>query len=152
MSSIIRFYLVGIAVLAVVGCTPVTLTPAQSPPGDTVPVKPPKDATTAEQFDTTSQAERIAALEPEKPAGERLLGKTIATLGNPTDPGFWLETPLVSEPMQGRVVYAPTGKSVAVELIPITGAATSGSRISLPAMRLLGAPLAGLPELTVFAG
>ena len=141
----------GVVLLIVAGCTPVALTPAQSRPGAAASVKPPKNATTAEQFDTTSQAERTAALAPVKPAGERALGKTIATLGNPTDPGFWLETTLVNERTQGRVVYAPTGKSVAVELIPIQGAATSGSRISLPAMRLLGAPLSGLPELTVFA-
>ena len=143
--------MVGIALLAVIGCAQIASTPVQTPPGDSASVKPPKNATTAEQFDTTSQADRTAALAPVKPAGERALGKTIATLGNPTDPGFWLETPLVSERTQGRVVYAPTGKSVAVELIPIQGAATSGSRISLPAMRLLGAPLSGLPELTVFA-
>ena len=149
MNRILCQIFAGVVLLSVAGCTPVALTPAQSRPG--APVKPPKNATTAEQFDTTSQAERTAALAPVKPAGERALGKTIATLGNPTDPGFWLETALVSERTQGRVVYAPTGKSVAVELIPIQGAATSGSRISLPAMRLLGAPLSGLPELTVFA-
>ncbi|MBV1868657.1 MAG: D-galactarate dehydratase [Marinosulfonomonas sp.] len=150
MNSIFRLSFVGVAILAVAGCA-VLSPPKQSPPSNTASSKPPKNATTAEQFDTTSQAERTAALAVPKPAGERNLGKTIATLGNPTDPGFWLETPLVSKRTQGRVVFASTGKSVAVELIPVQGAATSGSRISLPAMRLLGAPLAGLPELTVFA-
>ena len=113
--------------------------------------RPPSGATTADQFDTTTEAERQAATAP-APAGGRELGRTIASLGNPADPGFWLETPLVTEKMQGRVVYEATGKSVTVELRPIAGAATAGSRISLPALRLLGAPLTGLPELTVFAG
>ena len=53
-------------------------------------------------------------------------------------------------PAQGRVEYPETGKSAQVELIPIDGAATAGSRISLPAMRLLGAPLTGLVTLRVF--
>ena len=113
---------------------------------------PPANAVTAEQFDTTTLAERAAAAVQPAVAVETELGRTIATLGNPVTPGFWLETPLVSAPRQGRVVYPATGNSVAVELIPIAGPATAGSRISLPAMRLLGAPLAGLPELIVFAG
>jgi hypothetical protein len=39
---------------------------------------------------------------------------------------------------------------VRVELRPIEGPATGGSRISLAALRLLGASLAGLPEVEVF--
>ena len=112
---------------------------------------PPAGAVTADEFDTTSAEERAAALAG-PPEGERMLGRTVASLGNPADPGFWLETPLVSEVTQGRVVYGPSGNSVAVELRPIPGAATAGSRVSLPALRLLGAPLTGLPELTVYAG
>ena len=128
------------------------------PPDDAADVEtaimaptPPTSAVTADQFDTTTEAEREEALAG-PPEGERELGRTVASLGNPADPGFWLETPLVAEVMQGRVVYQPTGNSVAVELRPISGAATAGSRISLPALRLLGAPLTGLPELTVYAG
>lgn len=112
---------------------------------------PPSAAATADEFDTTTEAERVAALAG-LPAGERELGRTVASLGNPAAPGFWLETPLVSEVMQGRVVYPPTGNSVAVELRPISGPATAGSRVSLPTLRLLGAPLTGLPELTVYGG
>ncbi|MGB5558538.1 MAG: hypothetical protein WBN04_11065 [Paracoccaceae bacterium] len=112
---------------------------------------PPASAATAEQFDTTTEAERQAAL-ARAPTGERELGRTVASLGNPADPGFWLETPLVTKVTQGRVVYPLTGNSVAVELRPIAAAPGAGSRISLPAIRLLGAPLTGLPELTVYAG
>ena len=112
---------------------------------------PAADAVTAEQFDTTSQQDRAEATAPAG-ALNKELGRTIASLGNPTDPGFWLETPLVSETKKGHVVYPKSGVSVAVTLIPIDAPETAGSRISLPAMRLLNAPLAGLPELIVYDG
>ena len=99
-----------------------------------------------EQFDTTSAADRAAAVAA--PVGEQNLGSTIGSLGSPTEPGIWLRTGLVGELVQGRVVYQ--GKSVNLELRPSGGPATAGSQISLAAMRLLGAPLTGLPELTVY--
>jgi hypothetical protein len=77
------------------------------------------------------------------------LGTTVASLGT-TDPGLWLETPLVSAPTQGTVEY--NGETVSVELRPSGGEPGSGSQISLEAMRALGAPLTGLPELTVYGG
>ncbi|MEE9429131.1 MAG: hypothetical protein V3V25_13395 [Paracoccaceae bacterium] len=119
---------------------------------DSQGIRPSDNATSVEEFDTTTEVERQAALTPQN-AGvvEQNLGNTVASLGNPTDPGFWLETPLVSIKRPGRVVYGVTGTSVAVELIPISGPDTGGSRISLPALRLLGAPLAGLPVLTVYS-
>jgi hypothetical protein len=110
---------------------------------------PPSNARTAEQFDTTSAEDRAAATS-QSGGGETSLGVTVASLGDPTKPGFWLETPLVRKAGKGKVVYAGSGRSVKVDLIPIDGASTAGSRISLPAMRLLDAPLAGLPELQVF--
>lgn len=119
----------------------------------TPPPPPPSNARTVEDFDTTSAEDRQAAVETDAPVGtsERSLGTTIATLGDPTTPGFWLETPLVSDTTNGRLVYAGTGKEVLVQLIPIDGPSTAGSRISLAAIRLLEAPLAGLPEIQVFA-
>jgi hypothetical protein len=108
-------------------------------------------AVTAEQFDTTTEAERAAALAGPV-GGEARVGRTVATLGNPADPGFWLETPLVSTARPGRVVAVATGESVQVELRPIEGDPGAGSRISLPALRLLGVGLTGLHELDVFAG
>ena len=88
---------------------------------------------------------------PEDAGGEKLLGETVASLGDPTKPGFWLETPLVSKPTIGRVHFAGSGKSAQVDLIPIDGPPTAGSRISLAAMRLIDAPLTDLPTLQVFA-
>jgi hypothetical protein len=113
-----------------------------------LPPSPPPNARTVEQFDTTTAQDRAAAIAP--PAGgERRLGSTIANLGSPTDPGIWLKTPLVTAVMNGRVEY--NGMSVNLELRPSGGALGSGSQISLAAMRLIEAPLIGLPEVSVYA-
>ncbi|SPF80573.1 hypothetical protein [Pseudoprimorskyibacter insulae] len=124
--------------------------PVARPAGLNAALKPPATARTAEQFDTTTKADRDAAAVKPVAGGEAALGLSIASLGDPTRPGFWIETPLVSEAGQGRVVYAPTGKSAQVTLLPIDGPKTAGSRLSLAAMRLIGAPLTGLPEVQVF--
>ena len=132
--------LVLIGFLGLAGCAngPAFLQPAANvkPEGSTVTtVAPPADARTEDAFDTTTDEERAAA---------------VATLGSPTDPGIWMDTPLVSSVTQGRV-EAANGKSVNLELRPIDGPATAGSRISLPALRLLEVGLAGLHTLTVYA-
>lgn len=112
---------------------------------------PAAGARTAEQFDTTTASERAAAAAEAAPAGgETDLGVTIASLGAVGEPGFWLKTPLVTAPAKGRVEYAATGAATAVELIPLAAEPGAGSRISLAAMRLIGAPLTGLPEVRVF--
>ncbi len=113
------------------------------------PVAPARDAVTVEQFDTTSEAERAAAADAGATGGEVALGRTIATLGSPAKPGFWLETPLVSAPAKGRVVAA-NGESVLVDLLPLDAPTGAGSHISLAALRLLGIGLTGLHELSVF--
>lgn len=113
---------------------------------------PPDTAVTVEQFDTTTQEERVAASQVTVAADNAALGRTVATLGNPAETGFWLETPLVSQVTQGHVVSAATGERVAVELRPIEGPDGAGSRISLAALRLLNVGLAGLHELDVFSG
>lgn len=120
-----------------------------SAPGVPAAPLPRPSARTAEEFDTTSAADRAAAAAPKELETEQSLGVTIASLGDPSNPGFWLETPLVSEQKPGRVVYQ--GESSAVTLLPIDGPKTAGSRLSLAAMRLIGAPLTGLPEIEVFA-
>ncbi len=107
---------------------------------------PPASARTVEQFDTTTEPQRVAAATGV--GGGKLLGTTVASLGDPSRAGFWIETPLVSARGTGRLVYPATGKSVEVELIPIGG---GGSRVSLAALRLLEAPLTELPVLEVYA-
>ncbi|MEB8385964.1 hypothetical protein OO012_01875 [Rhodobacteraceae bacterium KMM 6894] len=108
----------------------------------------PDTARTVEEFDTTSAADRVQATKVA--VGGRDLGLTVASLGAVGEPGFWLKTPLVSAPGKGRVVYPASGKEVQVDLIPIEGPKTAGSRMSLSALRVIDAPLAGLPELRVF--
>lgn len=108
----------------------------------------PDQARTVEDFDTTTAAQRADA--GESAGTGRALGKTVASLGDPTQPGFWLKTPLVKTAAKGRIRLAETGKSVQVDLLPIEGAETAGSRISLAALRLLGVPLTALPTIDVF--
>lgn len=109
---------------------------------------PPVSATSVEDFDTTTQLDRDAAA-TEVADEDAPLGVTIASLGAPTDPGIWMKTPLVTVQTAGRVAYQ--GNAITIELRPSGGAAGSGSEMSLAAMRLLNAPLAGLPKVTVFA-
>lgn len=118
--------------------------------GNIAPI-PVQNARTAEQFDTTTYTQRADAAAAAPVSGEHKLGVTVGALGDPTEPGFWLKTPLVSAARKGRVEYRVNGKSVAVDLIPIDGPKTAGSRVSLAALRLMGAPLTGLTELVVYA-
>jgi len=109
---------------------------------------PPVNATSVEDFDTTTREEREAAA-TQVAEEDAPLGVTIASLGSPTDPGIWMKTPLVTVQTAGRVEYQ--GNAINIELRPSGGAAGSGSEMSLAAMRLLEAPLTGLPEVTVFS-
>lgn len=145
------------------GCGQVGLMPSASPTasdGQTRPQsrpdalqtgvrRPPTDARTVDEFDTTTAEERAAAAASGAESVERPLGITVVSLGNPAQPGFWLETSLVSAPAKGRVLYPATDDFVQVDLIPIDG---GGSRLSLPAMRLLGMSLTDLAEVQVFSG
>ncbi len=109
---------------------------------------PPPAARTVEALDTTTAAQRAAAVAPVA-AGARLLGTTVASLGSATEPGLWMKTPLVKTEMQGRVTNPATGKSSTVMLIPIDGPPTAGSRMSLSALRLIGASLTDLTSVEV---
>lgn len=123
--------------------TEVTLNPDPPPP-------PPPEARTVEDFDTTSVEDRRAALSAPASAAEVQLGTTIASLGPPTDPGIWIETPLVTSLVMGRVDYPDRGTTIAMELRPSGGVPGSGSQISLAAMRLLEIPLTALAEVVVY--
>ncbi|ANB34880.1 hypothetical protein A6024_12745 [Rhodovulum sulfidophilum] len=82
---------------------------------------------------------------------ERDLGVTTASLGDPTDAGFWALTPLTDEIRRGRLADPVSGKSVQVELRPSGGATGAGTRVSLSAMRALEVPLISLTNLKVYA-
>ncbi len=132
----------------VAACAPLPTTDEQAPEvtatTSTAP-PPPATARTVEEFDTTTAQDRAEAAAPSQ-AG-RSLGVDIASLGDPTDPGFWIESTLVTEPGRGRVVLAGTTTSVEVDLIPGEG----GSRLSLPALRVLGVALTDLPTVEIYA-
>lgn len=131
------------------GTNPAEPAAAPAPTLDpTPPPPPPTTATTVDQFDTTSEEDRTAATAVDASAETQELGVTIASLGPPAEPGIWLKTPLVTELSEGRITF--NDKSINVELRPSGGAPGSGSQISLAAMRLIEAPLTGLPEVTVF--
>ena len=116
----------------------------------TLTAPPPKaSARTAADFDTTSAEQRAKAAQPAASA-ERKLGDTIASLGDPTQPGFWIKTPLVKAPGQGRIVNPENNRSSKVELIPLAGPASGGSQVSLPALQLIGVDLTDLPTVTVY--
>jgi len=106
----------------------------------------------AEILDSSTQKEKKNALKTNASgADSKKIGHTVASLGAVAEQGFWLKTPLVIVETKGRIVWASNGNSVNVTLIPKQGEATSGSQISLAAMRALEVPLTALPELIVFA-
>jgi hypothetical protein len=113
---------------------------------ETTPVDVGAGGQSADALDQTTAAEKEAATVA--PVGAAVLGTTIASLGDPTEQGFWLRTPLVSEETQGAVETAG-GAVVQVKLIPIDGPVSAGSRISLAAMRALDLGLTDLATLTV---
>ena len=97
-------------------------------------------------LDTTTAAEKAAAVAAPQAGDGRALGRVVVGLGSPAEQGFWLKSPLIAAPGKGRVVTAD-GKSVAVDLMPGTG----GALLSLAAFRALGLGLTDLPEVTIFA-
>lgn len=108
---------------------------------------PVADATQASELDQSTAAARQQA--SQTTSGARPLGSTIASLGDATEPGFWLKTPLVDAQTPGVLRSKATGMTAQVTLLPIEGPATAGSRVSLSAMRLLEVPLTELVELEV---
>ncbi|MDJ1016064.1 MAG: hypothetical protein QNJ35_06090 [Paracoccaceae bacterium] len=107
---------------------------------------PPANARTVEEFDTSTQADREAAATVSSQG--TFIGTTVASLGDPGRPGFWIEAPLITAPGKGRVVWPATGAEVELDLIPGDG---GGGRLSLAALRLLGVPLTDLPTVEVYA-
>jgi len=100
---------------------------------------------TAAALDTTTEAEKTAALAATAPAASGQLGKSVVALGSPADTGLWVQTALVTAVTKGRVV-APNGQALAVELRPGPGAAL----MSLAAYQALGIGLVELPEMAIF--
>lgn len=104
-------------------------------------------AQTVAALDTTTPAEKAAATAPAKGGGK--LGSTMASLGDATEAGFWVKTPLVKAAAKGRVVNPANGKSANVDLQPLSGGG-AGSQLSLAAMQALGLSLTDLPEIEIW--
>ncbi|SIO28100.1 hypothetical protein SAMN05444722_1180 [Rhodovulum sp. ES.010] len=148
--------ILSLIVLALSGCGTLTgldrepAAPASRPGEPMSAMAPPAEARTVEEFDTTSPQQRAAAtVAPRGP--EDLLGRSVASLGDPADPGFWAVTPLVPSTRQGRLVDPATGFSVLVELRPRDADAGAGTLVSLPALRALGVVLTDLREIAIYA-
>jgi len=125
-------------------------TPTAAPAGGTSAagsLQRPAGSRSVAQLDA-SAAEKAAATAPGATGGR--LGTTIASLGDATEGGFWIKTPLVKAPGKGRIVDTATGRSVNVDLIPLAGPASAGSPVWLPALTTLGADLTDLPEVEVY--
>lgn len=105
----------------------------------------PPGARTAAAFDTTTEAQKAAALAA--PAGGAEIGRVVASLGNPAEQGFWLRSGLVEAPRPG-VVRLASGATVQVDLLPLAG---GGPQLSLAAFRALGLGLTDLPQVIVLA-
>ena len=136
--------------------------PADAPPAQSVaaasdaasavtraPSPRPTARATPAQLDTTTAQQRSAAASPATRTETRL-GTTVASLGDPSRGGFWIRTPLVSEPGQGRLRNPANGKTAQVELLPLAAPASAGSQVSLSALQLLGVSLTDLPRLEVY--
>lgn len=98
--------------------------------------------------DSTTRAAAVA--EGDTEAGDSVRGFTVASLGDATQPGLWIETPLVARERAATVV-APDGTTVDVTARPSGGERGSGSRLSLAAFQALGLNLTSLPTVTVIA-
>ena len=95
-------------------------------------------------------ARAAAVAEGDTGAGDSVRGFTVASLGDATQPGLWIETPLVDRERVATEV-APSGTTVEVTARPSGGERGSGSRLSLAAFQALGMDLTGLPTVTVIA-
>lgn len=123
-------------------------TPGKSSSASTIGVSAAQTVTQLDRSSTTERATAAAA----PSSGEIRLGTTVASLGDPSQSGFWVKTPLVRAEGSGRVVNPATGKSAKVRLIPLGGPASGGSQVSLPALQMLGVSLTDLPTLEVYQG
>lgn len=92
----------------------------------------------------------VAEATPLNPGAPSFTGSatTVASLGDPSLPGMWMETPLVAAEQQALIRTSRNTQAV-VTLKPVPGEASGGSRLSIGAMRALGLPLTELAEVQV---
>ncbi|MBZ8119657.1 hypothetical protein KUD11_13495 [Roseovarius sp. LXJ103] len=83
-------------------------------------------------------------------AGSVEIGRTIASLGAATEPGFWMKTRFVDVPTKGARCLYGEGQVGECRSHSAQPPATACSQMSLAALRLVEAPLTGLPDMQVF--
>lgn len=108
------------------------------------------EAAAADIAPADSSTRAAAVAEGNTATGDAVRGFTVASLGDATVPGLWIETPLVDRERVATVV-APNGTTVVVTARPSGGERGSGSRLSLAAFQALGLDLTSLPTVTVIA-
>ncbi len=131
--------------------TAVTADDDKSKLGETTSAKPTNlgRVTVADASKVTESELKVASAKPVS-ASSQSLGRTVVSLGLLDEAGFWVQTPLVSAEIEGRVVYSDTGKAVNVRLIPNGAPSGSGSQISIATMQFLGIAITDLVEVEVF--
>ncbi len=117
-------------------------------PGLTEPVV--GEAAAADIAPANAEARAAAVAEGNTGTGDVVRGFTVASLGDATIPGLWIETPLVDRERLATVI-GPDGTTVQVTARPTGGDQGSGSRLSLAAFQALGINLTSLPTVTVVA-
>lgn len=143
-----RTYIALTCALALAGCGQLPWQGSHAPRQMAPSPLGPTPAAAPAALDRTTTAQMQAALSAKPARGQRQLGETVASLGDPARPGFWLRTPLVKTEQKGRI--ALRGKSLEVQLLPGTGPRTGASQLSLAAFRALGLELTDLPKITVY--
>lgn len=108
-----------------------------------------EDASEDAEPETRPQARPDAPQAQPVAAAPRLVATTSVSLGDVTEPGVWIKTPLVTATTPGRARSAATGQAADVTLIPINGPPTAASRASLQAMQALGLNLTDIAEVEV---
>ena len=129
-------------------CTAAPEVTVVPPPAVDIPAldapAPPPEARRVEEFDTTTEDQREAALDVSEEGV--LLGSAVVSLGDPGEAGFWVKAALVTAPGTGRVALLDDEKSVEVALLPSEGS----GRASLAVLRLLDVPLTDLVEVNIY--
>lgn len=144
-------------VLAAAGCTPLGLGGSQTVPSGAIPTDAPYGGVVLTAgADTVRPAPRAGeaaladagATDAVASSGTRESGRSTLSLGDPSKPGLWIETSLVSVERPGRVTVPSNGRALQVTLRP--GPAGGGARASLQALQTLGLSPAALTEVVIY--
>ncbi len=98
--------------------------------------------------DTIKPRPRPARTRVTVPAQPGEIGRSTISLGSPTEPGLWIETPLVTAERPAVATVPETGRSTAVTLRP---GPAGGARASLQTLLALGLSPAALAEVVLTA-